>query len=254
MTDKKVQIKIPEWRIDELPMSCTMIMIAPPGSGKSMLLENLAYYNRHKYPVARLFMGTGSESKENRRFKEIFGDLFITNGYDELEMKRVIQRQRQCLDENTPNPYCITYVDDCMDDPKLLKTKTFQGLFKLGSQHWAQLFAACSQYAMDLLPGVRKCASYIVLGYEKDEVERKKLYENYGGTCGTYQDFCELMDQITGDYTFLVIKKRSQTAGRESNIFFYRTRPLGKWRFGCEEYIDWHEKRYNKQYKEKFDL
>ena len=253
MSDKKSLVRIPEWRIEDIPLSCTIIIIAPPDTGKSMLIENLAFYNKHKYPVARLFMGTGSESKGNRRFKEIFGDLFITNGYDETEMKRVIQRQRTCLDENTPVPYCFTCVDDCLDDVKALKTKTMNGIFKLGSQHWAQCFCIASQYGLDFQPGARKCASFVIIGREENEVERKKLYENYGGICGEYRDFCDLLDQITGDYTFLVIKNRSQSRNREENIFFYRTTKIKSWKFGCEEFRKWNEERYNQNYKEKFD-
>jgi hypothetical protein len=80
----------------------------------------------------------------------------------------------------------------------------------------------------------------------------KKLYENFGGICGSYDRFEQFMLQITGDYTCLIIKQGSQSNNPEECLFWYRTVPLEPdWKFGCSEYKEWGEKRYNKTYKEK---
>jgi hypothetical protein len=215
------------------------------------LIENICYYLRHRYPVARAFIGTDSGYK---KFCEIFGHLYVSNHYDEEEEKRHILRQRTCEIENGKGYIgnnAINILDDVSDDPSIFKSKTMKGIFKLGSQHWNQLFMVGLQYAIDMPPDVRKATSYVMIFREPEELERKKLYVNFGGLAGSYQNFCDLMDQITGDYTCLVFKKRSQSNNMEDCIFYYKTVELPPWTFGCQQSREWNTKRYNKLYQER---
>ena len=125
-----------------------------------------------------------------------------------------------------------------------------KGLFKLGSQHWNQLLMVGSQYAIDLPPDIRKSVSYVAIFREPEEAERKKLYINLGGSCGKYETFCELMDQITGDYSCMIIKKRSQSNKMEDNVFYMRTKVMKDWKFGCKEYKEWSKNRYNSKFQD----
>jgi hypothetical protein len=214
-------------------------------------LENMCYYHKHRYPVARIFMGTEDGYK---RFCGIFGHLYVSNHYDEQQEKEHIYRQKLMTIENdkgyTGN-YAINICDDVSDDPKIYKTPVMRGLFKLGSQHWNQLFMVGSQYAIDMPPDIRNSCSYIAIFRTPDSIEREKLYKNFGGITGTYSDFCSLLDQITGDYTCLIIKKRSQSNKLEECVFYYQTKVLKTWKFGCDEYMSWGKNRYNKDYTEK---
>jgi hypothetical protein len=214
------------------------------------LIEGLCYHLKHRYPVARVFMGTEAGY---RKFCEIFHPLYVSNYYDEEEEKRHILRQRTCEIENGkgyPGNYAINIIDDASDDPKIYKGKVMKGLFKLGSQHWNQLFMVGSQYAIDMPPDVRKAVSYAAIFFEPEEEERKKLYRNFGGLAGSYENFCDLMDQLTGDYTCLIFKKRTQSHNIEDNISWFRTSVLKPWKFGCKEYREWANERYDKNYKE----
>lgn len=213
-------------------------------------MENMAYYRKHVYPTARIFIGTEDGYK---RFCKIFHPLYVSNYWDEKEEERHIMRQRTCEMENGrgyPGNYAINIIDDVSDDPKLYKTKLMRGIFKLGSQHWAQLAMIGTQYAIDMPPDVRKSVSYVAIGREPEEIERKKLYENFGGLAGSYAKFCDLMDQITGDHTFLIFKKRSQSNNIEECISWWQTKKLGDWKFGCKEYRSHGDARYDPQYKE----
>jgi len=211
-------------------------------------LENLAYYHRHRYPVAKLFMGTPTGYS---RMSEIFHPLYVYNKYDEAEENRLIDRQKALTTEGHPCPYALNFIDDVSDDPKIFKTTTFRGLFKMGSQHWAQLTAVGIQYAIDLPPDVRKSVSYVAIFREPEEVERQKLYKNFGGIAGSYADFCDLMDQLTGNFTCLIFVKRSQDNNRQKCIFYYQTKKLkDNWKFGCKEYRKWANDRYNINYRE----
>ena len=213
-------------------------------------MENMAYYRKHVYPTARVFIGTEDGYK---RMCKIFHPLFVSNYWDEEEAKKHAMRQRTCEMENGrgyPGNYAVLIIDDVSDDPKIYKTKLMRGLFKLGSQHWAQLAMIGSQYAIDMPPDVRKAVSYVALAREPEEIERKKLYDNFGGMAGSYSRFCDLMDQITGDYTFLIFKKRSQSNELEECVSWFRTKKMGDWKFGSKEYRAHGDARYDPKYVE----
>jgi len=214
------------------------------------LMENIAYSLKHRYPVARAFIGTESGYK---RFCDIFHPLYVSNYYSEDEQRQHIVRQRKCELENGhkyPGNYAINIIDDASDDPRVYKTKTIRGLFKLGSQHYNQLTMVGSQYPIDLPPDIRKSISYVAIFREPEEEERKKLYKNFGGIAGSYQNFCDIMDQLTGDYTCVIFVKRTQSNRMEECVYWLRTKVLGKWKFGCKEYREWAKKRYNENYVE----
>ena len=218
------------------------------------MAENFAYYLKHRYPVAKIFVQTEEWYK---KFCRIFHPLFVSNNWDEKEEERHVLRQRKCELENGrgyPGNYAINILDDIGDDPKVFKTKLMRGLFKLGSQHWAQLLLVLSQFALDLVPEIRKSVSYVALGREPEENERQKLYKNFGGICGKYPIFCQLMEQLTGDFTFMIIKKRSQSNKLEDCVFWYRTKQLKDWKFGCKEYRKHGDTRYNPKYVEKIEM
>ena len=213
-------------------------------------IENMAYYLKHRYPVARLFIGTDAGYTH---LCKIFHPLYVSNYYDEDEEKQHILRQRTCEVENGhgyPGNYAINILDDVSDDPRIYKTKVMRGLFKLGSQHWNQLLMVGSQYAIDMPPDIRKSVSYVAMFFEPEEIERKKLYTNFGGLAGSYENFCDLMNQVTGDYTCLIFKKRTQSHSMEENISWFRTKELDSWKFGCQEYRAWGRERYDTNYKE----
>ena len=58
--------------------------------------------------------------------------------------------------KNDISSYSINIMDDVSDDPQIYRTKVMRGLFKLGSQHWNQLYIVGSQYAIEMPPDVRK--------------------------------------------------------------------------------------------------
>lgn len=250
----KNEVTISEFKPEEMPLSCTWIVIGGPGTGKTTFMENMAYYRKHVYPVGRVFMGT---EDGYRRFCKIFHPLYVSNYWSEEEEEKHVLRQRTCEMENGrgyPGNYAINIIDDVSDDPKIYKTKLMRGIFKLGSQHWAQLAMIGSQYAIDMPPDIRKAVSYVAIGREPEEIERKKLYENFGGLAGSFAKFCDLMDQITGDYTFLIFKKRAQSNELEECVFWYQTKKLGDWKFGCKEYRAHAESRYDTGYVEQITM
>ena len=243
-------VKIRFFDLDMLPMSCTCVMVASPGSGKTCLIENIMYYKKHLYPVARIFSGTEATNKSYSKFVP---PLYISYKYDRKEEKKHIARQQTMVqeldDKKYIGNYAINVIDDCTDDPKIFKSPEIRALFKLGSQHYNQLFLLGTQYAVDLPPDIRKSISFVFLFREPELNERRKLYDNFGGLAGSFKNFCALMDGLTGDYRCMVINKRAQSNKLEDCIYYYKGDLLGKWQFGCKEYRDWAKQRYIPNFK-----
>ena len=236
------RVKAHELRIEEIEHSSSWIIVGQPGSGKSTLMEQLVYYNRHRFPAGKFFVGseTGYE-----RWCKIAGALFTYNEYDAGEEQRLVTRQRRGKLRGGTQHYAVNMLDDITADSKILKTDLVRSLFKIGSRHWDYLLMLGSQYVIDFPTDIRTSASYVAIFREPDEKNRKRLYENFGGACGTYADFNDYMDALTGDYKCMIIKKRTQSNNREDCVFWFRTSPMKDWKFGAPEVQKWHKERYN---------
>lgn len=251
-------LHIPEFRLEELPISCTMIVIGPPGSGKSSFIEQVCYYNKHKYPVIRVFSGTEAS---NQFYGKFIHPLYISSYYDKDEETTHIRRQQAVKATNVkalgkeegtvyPGNFAINIVDDCTDDKRVLRSQIFSRLFKMGSQHFCQLFILGSHYAFELDPGVRNAVSCVAIFKQPEEEMRKKIYKTFGGICGSFENFNALMNKFTGDFTCLIIYKRGQSEAIEDCVYWYKLKDFRekKWRAGSKEYNKWAEERYNKSY------
>ena len=240
---------IREWEIDNLPPSFTVFAVGAPGSGKSTLMTNIAYFNKHKYPIARIF--TNNE-KGYLEYCSIFHPLYVSNYYDEEEEKRYVLRQKTCTLENTiyEERSAVNIIDD-PQDPKIYRTPLVRNLFKVGSQHYNNACLVGSQYSVDLPPEIRKSVSYVALFKEADDIELQKLYRNFGGVVGDFQTFKKLLQGITGDHTCMVISRREASNDLQDCVYWCKTRKLGPWSFGSAEYKSWAKQRYNPAYVDK---
>ena len=246
-------LEINEFCIEDLPASCTIVLIAPPGYGKTTMIETLMYHHRHLCPVGRAWIGTDESYK---RFCSILGHLFVSNYYDEEEHKSSIVRQRTLATENVPEAErrAFTVLDDLSSDPKIFKNQFFRAQFKLGSQHYNTIFCLGMQYAIDMPPDIRNATSFAFIGRITEIPEREKVYRNFCGIIPR-EIFATLMDEVCQDHTFLVIRRRGQSNDWRDNVFYLKTEVLPKkWRFGCKEFVQWNDTRYNTSYKERHEF
>lgn len=217
-------------------------------SGKSTFMQNLLYYNRDKFPTAKAFVGNEDGYNE---FRKIIPPIYIMNYYDEEEHSRWCVRQGKLIQGKHPSPGSVCICDDVVDSRATLRRPPMNVSFKRGSQHWRELFIVATQEAMDVENSVRNNASFVALGRNNDAEQRKKMYLSFGGVCGNRNRFEDMMDQICEDYTFMIIRKNGVRSNKvEECVFYYKTRQLSKWKFGCNEYRAWSKERYNSDYHE----
>jgi hypothetical protein len=63
------------------------------------------------------------------------------------------------------------------------------------------------------------------------------------------------MDGITNDYTALYIHNKAQSNNMEDCVFYYRAKkPPADFKFGCQDFWNFHEDRFDTEFKDIWDL
>lgn len=215
-----------------------IVVIGKPGTGKTTLITNILYHKKHIYPTALAISGT---EDSNGHYSKLFPSTFVYNKLDTEVINNFIKRQKLSK-KYIKNPWSVLLLDDCTDDPKIFNDPIFQGLFKNG-RHWKMLFILSLQYCMDVKPVIRTNVDGCFILRETNLKNRKSLWENYAGVIPDFSQFCDIMDQITDDYTALYINNSGQSNKLEDCVFYYKATPVDNFKFGCDEYWNFHYER-----------
>jgi hypothetical protein len=223
-------------------------IIGKPGTGKTTLIKSLLYNKQYVFPVGIAMSGT---EESNGSYKQIFPDSFVYSSYDEEKVKDFIKRQK-IAKAHLPNPWAVILLDDCTDEPGLFNKPLQQGMYKRG-RHWKMLYILSLQYCMDVRPVIRTNVDGVFILREPNLKNRKSLWENYAGVIPDFTMFCNIMDSITDNFTALYIHNATHSNNIEDLVFWYKAQPVpDDWKFGCKDYWDFHNNRYNFEYKEPF--
>lgn len=239
---------IKEFNPQNIEPSCSWIILGPPGSGKSTFVENLVKLNRHKYPICRIIT---SVPTAHERWCKLAPPIMVHSVFNFDRENKFIERQKKLSVKKGQGKFCVYVMDDIDISKHKFRDPFFNLLFKQGSRHWCMLTILVNQYALEFPPDVRSAATYIAIFKYTSNVDRKKLYNNYGGDSifKSYQDFNNILDNFTGNKKCLILKQSSDDPS--SSVFYYQCNPTGNnWRFGCGETWEWSKVRCdeNKKY------
>lgn len=206
-------------------------IIGKPGSGKSVLIKQLLYAKKHIIPTGLVI--SGSEDS-NKFYSDIFPDLFIFEKYRKEVVENVIKRQKLAK-EHLPNAWSVLVMDDCMDDVKIFNDPLMVGLFK-NSRHWNMLSIFANQYVFDFKPVIRSNIDGVFIFREPNQANRDKIYKNFASIIPCYKTFCQLMDQLTTDYTCIYINNQIQSNKWTDCVFYFKAQQVPDFKFGCDDY------------------
>jgi hypothetical protein len=215
-------------------------------TGKSTLIKALLYAKKHIFPVGIAMNGT---EDTNHLYKSFMPSTFVYNEYREDKIEDLVKRQKLSM-QHLPNPWAVLIIDDCTEDPTIFNKPVQVGLYKKG-RHWSLMYILALQYAMDIRPNIRTSIDGVFILREPLLKNRKTLYENYASVIPDFEMFCNLMDQLTDNYSAMYIHNFTTSNVWQDCVFWYKAKPPpDEWKFGCPEYWEFHESRYNEEYVE----
>lgn len=232
------EIKIKEFDLNRIPPvnitdynGPTIVMIGKRGTGKSTVISSLLY-NKHKIiPVGVVFSGT----EENTGFYgQYFPDVFVYNDLNVPALEDFVKREKK-VTKHLANPWSMCLLDDCSAEAKLLKTPLFQEIFKNG-RHYQLMFILSLQYCLDIPPNIRTNIDFVFIMREPILKNRKKIFENFASIIGDFELFCLLMDELTEEYSCMVIDNTTKGNDWQDCVFWYKASPPPSFKFGCAEY------------------
>jgi len=235
--------------ITDYKNGCKLVIIGAPGTGKSTIIKSILYSKKHILAVGQVFSGT---EDSNGFFGEFFPESFIYNGLDNSDLsplenfKKRQKIAKQYIESSGGVPWAVQIIDDCTYDTSFLKKPIVKEYYKNG-RHFRMLHILSLQYCLDIKPDVRVNINGVFILRESRLDIRKKLYENYGGCIPTFDMFCQIMDELTTDYTALYINNMSTSNNIEDNVFYYKADPKlipKDWKFGCKEFWQFHKERH----------
>ena len=218
-----------------------IVIIGKPGTGKTTLITSLLYEKSHIFPVGVAMSGT---EDSNGHYSKIFPSSFVFNSLDKPVIEQFISRQKLAK-QHLPNPWGVLLLDDCTDDPKLFNDPMFLGIFKNG-RHWKMWFVLSLQYALDIKPAIRTNIDGTFILRETNLRNRKILHDNFAGVIPDFTLFCEILDQLTDDYSAVYIHNATTSNKMEDCVFWYKAKPVPEnFRIGCDDYWDFHDQRFD---------
>jgi hypothetical protein len=208
------------------------------------LISSLLYSKKHIFPVAMVMSGT---EDSNHFYRSVLPSTFVFNNYDEEQIEKFVKRQK-IAKEHVENPWAIMILDDCTDDPALFRKPLQNGLYKRG-RHWKMWYILSLQYGMDVRPVIRTNVDGVFILREPNMRNRRVMYENYASIIPDFKLFCDILDQITNDYTALYIHNATKSNDWRDCVFWYKAKPIPPdFKFGSEDYWNFHYERYNPDY------
>lgn len=213
-------------------------------TGKTTLIASLLYAKKHIIPVGIAMSGT---EDSNHFYRSVFPSTFVFNNYDEAQVEKFIKRQKIAKD-HLENPWAVIILDDCTDDPALFRKPLQNGMYKRG-RHWKMWYILSLQYGMDVRPVIRTNVDGVFILREPNMRNRKVMYENYASVIPDFKLFCDILDQITNDYTALYIHNATRSNDWRDCVFWYKAKPVPPdFKFGCDDYWDFHFQRFDSNY------
>jgi hypothetical protein len=220
-------------------------VVGKPGTGKSQIIKSILFEKSEIFPCGQIFSGT---EDSNHTYESYNPRCFIFNSFSFDVYRDFVKRQKIAI-KYLENPWAYEIWEDITDKPAIFYDPMTLSTYKNG-RHWKMLHFLSLQYPLSIKPELRTNLDGSFLLRETNPKCRKTLFENYASAIPDFGDFCDILDQVTNDYTALYIHNRTQSNKFEDCVFWYRRRDdiPEDFKMGCPEFWMFDEERYDPDY------
>jgi hypothetical protein len=236
MSDDTDIVKISYLDINRIKTDRTIILVGKRGTGKSVLMKDLAYQLRHAFDFG---IACAPNKDTVDVFKEFVPDTYIYPDFTPDIIDQIIENIKK-LQEYNHRPRIFILADDCMKDKKVFKHPAIAELANNG-RHYSICLIICVQYLMDVPPNFRMNADYVFALADNDPGTREKLFKEFFGIFGSKEYFGAAFDEFTRDRACIFVDRTLGGASLEQSVCWYRaTFELPPFKLGCRDYWKLH--------------
>ena len=257
--DKSMPIR--EFKFEWFTPNPSICMIAKRNSGKSWVCRAIIKYFNF-LPGGVIIART---EKMSCFYGKFFPDTFIHYEYKSEILENLLYRQNQIIEKckvkysqgKKLDPRVFLVMDDClaskgtwMNDGPILEVF-------YNSRHYQILFILTMQFPLGIRPELRCNFDYVFLLSEDFYSNQKRLYDHYAGVFPSFDFFRQVFIQLTENYGCMVIANSGARRDILDKIFYYKANNENVGIVGSRQFIDFHKKNYDDDWKVKggsFDL
>lgn len=248
------ELPIKNFKLSDMCINPSIIMIAKRGSGKSWVIRTiLKHLNRTGVPGGVIISGS---EKVNPFYGDFFPDLYIHYEYKTELIENILYRQELIKNKNKKKKKYnkkidtrgFLVMDDCLHDAKSwAKDKPIRDIMMNG-RHFDLSFLLAMQYPVGIGPELRTNFDYVFLLAEDFVNNQKKLYEYYAGMFPDFNSFRDVFKQMTSDFGCMVLVNRGARADFTDKVFKYKADNEDDTMMGSKQFIKFHKLNYNKRW------
>jgi hypothetical protein len=254
-------LPIREFKLSWFCENPSICMIAKRASGKSWVCRAIIKYFNF-LPGGIIIAPT---EKMNQFYGKFFPDIYIYYEYKSNVIERLLVRQDNMIEKckkryregKKVDPRVFLIMDDCLSSKGTwINDKTIMDIFFNG-RHFQLLFILTMQFPLGIKPEYRCNFDYIFLLTEDFYSNKKRLYEHYAGMFPSFESFRQIFEQLTDDYGCMVIVNRGIRKNFLDKVFWYKAKEDTLDNIGCDQFIEFHENNYDRNWKAKskmFDI
>ena len=217
-----------------------ILIIGKRRTGKSWIARDILYH-KQKIPVGVVISGT---EEGNGFYRKYVPDSFVYSKYDAEVLKRVLTRQKTLVTANDPVPNAFVVLDDCGYDKKMFQGDTPLREMLFNGRHWKLFQVITLQYIMDMPPGLRQNIDYVIVLKDNVLDNLRKLHKYFFGVIDNFNDFAQIMKQITDDHGALVLDNTSTSSDLSNMLYWYKAKER-RFKMGSSQFWQQHNVRYN---------
>lgn len=203
--------------LDNNSDGATYIIIGSSGSGKSTIIKSIL---AHKYSIIPITIVFSETEAFNAAYKHVTPPIFIFDNLTEANLKSIMDRQKEAIEEKLQNPLICIVADDCMNKKKNFTSDMHIKYFKTG-RHMKIVWLIACQDVKDISDSLKNQCAGVFLCKNNNEPAREKIRECFIPDVNK-KIFKQIFSEMTEDFSTMFIDMRNKSNKWQDKIKSYR--------------------------------